>query len=325
MKKYQYNSLRVLALNQVKGLSLNLKKNFKDISQKILDTIKAVDKRLHGSLSILRETIQRFSEKRGNEAAASLAYYTLFSIFPLLIVLIVVGSFFLKRDIVQQRILEAVTSIIPIAESVITDNILSVMELRGAVSFIAIISLIWSGSNMFNILVLNINRAFHDARKRNFLHTRLIAFLFIVILALLMVLSLTSTAFLELVPSLEIPINGKQLHETVIWRLLARAIPFVIKFLLFWGIYVWIPRTHVDKRPALIGALMAALAWELVTNAFTWFISSGFANFQPVYGSMSAIVALLTWVYLTGMIVILGAHLVSSIQKITSVNGDDEA
>ncbi len=87
-------------------------------------------------------------------------------------------------------------------------------------------------------------------------------------------------------------------------------VPLMIKLLLFFAIYSWIPRnSSILLKARLIGALVAAGLWELATRALSWALATGFTNFEPVYAHSSSIIALMTWMYLTGYIVFLGAHL----------------
>lgn len=83
---------------------------------------------------------------------------------------------------------------------------------------------------------------------------------------------------------------------------------------MFWGLYQWVPTVPVSRKASLIGSLIAGVAWVLLNNGFTWYLSSGLSQYQLVYGSLGTIVALLFWVYLTGIIVLIGAHLTAAIQ-----------
>ena len=64
---------------------------------------------------------------------------------------------------------------------------------------------------------------------------------------------------------------------------------------------------------SLWGAIVASLALQFATRLFAWFLSSGLATFELIYGSLGAGFALITYVYLVGLITILGAHLSAAI------------
>lgn len=290
----------------------------KNFIQQFIDRLRKIYRRLNqlsgGILGIIRRAFEGFSDQRGSEAAAGLAYYAFFSIFPMLLVFIVVGSFFIDRAVVQSRLLEILQGVIPGAQEVVVENIDRVLELRGTVTFIALISLVWSATSVFNILAININRAFPKADSLNFLTGRLRGLLMFVGLGLLMLLSFASSTLIGLVPSINIPLNGKALHETFLWRIVALSVPVLLNMLLFWGIYYWVPTTGVSRRASLIGGLIAGIAWQVLNRGFTWYLSSGLSKYRLIYGSLGTVVALLFWIYLTAMILLIGAHLTASIQ-----------
>jgi membrane protein len=286
-----------------------------NIKQWLQNTYQKVDRLTGGILGIISNAVKRFNEERGSEAAASLAYYAFFSIFPMLLVFIVVGSFFIDSNVVQSHLVDLLQGIVPGIESVIIQNIDRVLRLRGAVTFVALISLVWSATSVFNVLVKNINRAFPKAHVPDFLKGRFMGLLMVSALGLLVLLSIASAAFSSLIPVINIPLDGKALHETFIWKMVAFLIPIGINLLMFWALYYWVPRVKVSRKASLAGALIAGLGWELLNNIFAWYLSSGLSRYRLVYGSLGTIVALLFWIYLTAIIALLGAHITASIQQ----------
>lgn len=289
----------------------------KDFAQNAYNRLRQIYHRINelsgGILGIIRHAVEGFTQERGSEAAAGLAYYAFFSIFPMLLVFIVIGSFFVDRAVVQSRLLEILQGVIPGAKEVVIENIDRVLELRGAVTFIALISLVWSATSVFNILAKNINRAFPKADALNFIKERLRGFLMFLGLGLLMLLSFASSTLVGLIPSINIPLNGKALHETFVWRIFALSVPILLNMLLFWAIYYWVPIIGVSRRASLIGGLIAGIAWQLLNRGFTWFLSSGLSRYRLIYGSLGTVVALLFWIYLSAIVLLLGAHLTASI------------
>ena len=292
--------------------------NNKDIYQKTIGALKRLytntDNLTDGALEIIRITFERFTEERGSEAAASLAYYAFFSIFPMLLVFIVVGSFFVDTEVVQSQLLNVLEGVLPGAEDLVIQNINQVLRLRGAVTFLALISLIWSSTSVFNILARNINRAFPQARLLDFIKGRVRGLIIFFGIGLLLLLSLAASSLSGLIPAIEIPIDGINLHETFIWQIGAFLVPVFFNWVMFWALYQWVPTVTVSRKASLLGGLIAGVAWVLLNNGFTWYLSSGLSQYQLVYGSLGTIVALLFWVYMTSTIVLIGAHLTASIQ-----------
>jgi membrane protein len=98
-----------------------------------------------------------------------------------------------------------------------------------------------------------------------------------------------------------------------LWEVVSRLIPWLFTFLLFFGLYLWVPNVEVERRAALWGAVAAAIAWEVVKNGFVLYLGSGLVKYELVYGSLGAVVALMLWIYLGGWITLFGAHLSAAI------------
>lgn len=293
---------------------MKLRETLNKIKQSLQSAYFKVDEFTGGVLEILRIAFTRFGQERGSEAAASLAYYAFFSIFPMLLVFIVIGSFFVDRTVVQNQLLAMLQGVIPGAEDLVIGNIERVLQLRGAVTLVALVSLVWSATSVFNILAKNINRAFPKAIVPDFIRGRLLGFFMLLALGLLMLLSIVVNTAVGLIPAIEIPFNGKSLHETLLWQIGSFLLPITMNTLLFWALYYWIPSVNVNRKASLISALVVGVSWEILNNGFTWYLSSGLDQYRLIYGSVGTVVALLFWIYLTGTITLLGAHITASIE-----------
>ena len=75
----------------------------------------------------------------------------------------------------------------------------------------------------------------------------------------------------------------------------------------------WIPNTKVGWTEAIIGASVAATAGEITKFCFTWYVSSGFARYDLIYGSLGTLVILMLSIYLGSLILLFGAHLSAAI------------
>jgi membrane protein len=263
-----------------------------------------------GVVGVIRDAFQRFSQARGAEAAASLAYYTMFSLFPLLLALIAGGSFFLEGEQVKQEVIQSVSEVIPISQDLIESNVQQVLKQRGTVGIVGVIGLLWSGMGVFTVLVRHLNRAWENAKPRNLLERRLVALGIVGLLVVLLILSLLSTPILDFLPDLQGEVS---LYETTLWGILSAVLPAVFSFVIFLILYRWVPNTRVSWRQAVTGAAFVAVVWELAKEGFTWYLSSGLVRYRLVYGSLGAVVALMLWVYLSSLLTLLGAHLSAAV------------
>jgi len=266
-----------------------------------------------GRLSILRNTLKAFSETRASQAAASLAYYAIFSLFPLLLVLIAGGSYFMDSQQVFRAVIQFVQSALPASPQLISENLRQVLDARDAVGIVGLLTLLWSASGVFTNLAYNINLAWPKASRRNFLRKRLVGLGMIGGLGLLLIMSLILNWITTLIPFLNKD-NASSLTLDL-WRLISALGSWLMIFLLFLALYRWIPTTHVDRGATLWGALIASIAWKLALAGFSWYLLSGLGRYQLVYGSLGAIVALLFLIFIISMITLFGAHLSASIDR----------
>lgn len=276
-----------------------------------------LDKRSGGSLHVLKTAIKSYRKARGSQAAAAMSYYALFSLFPLLLVLVAAGSYFLEGDPVQ-IVMDLVTEAIPVSQVLIERNLEQVLAARGAVGLIGLLTLLWSASGVFSVLAININLAWPQAERRSFLEQRTLAIALVVILFVLLVASVIGSTITEILDEFQIPLLGTvQFYGTFLWRLLSNILPLFFSFLLLLALYRWLPTTQVSWRAAFWGALFSSIAWEVATSAFVWYLDSGLSRYQLVYGSLGAVIALLFIIFISSQVILFGAHLSSAVHRQT--------
>lgn len=305
----------------MEGLFQGLKNRIKawserrgEVKSRIRSFYLNLNDRLGGVLGILRHALNNFNLMRGAQASASLAYYGLFSIFPLLLAVVSVGSMFLEGELVKVELLEIITDWIPVSADAVNTQITSVLNRRGPVTIVAVISLLWSGSNVFEKIIVNINSAFPKGSRPGFLKSRGMALLIILLIILLFSASLVFSTVVEIFTSEGNVLFGQIITSTKAWVDWLKIVPLVLKILLFLAVYSWIPQsTSILFMARLIGAVVTAALWELSSRLLGWAISSGFTNYEIIYGSLASIIALMFWLYLSGYILFFGAHLVHAI------------
>jgi membrane protein len=261
---------------------------------------------------ILNSAIRTFTDKQAAQASASLAYYALFSIFPLLLVFIAGGSYFLDRNQVFATVTQFIQQALPISKQVINENLRQILEARGTAGIISLLTLLWSASGMFTSLAYNINLAWPHASRRNFLQNRVVGLWMIVGLIGLIVLSLVLSWITSKLPQMDLAHASPMV--LFLLRLISSFGSWLSIFLVFLTLYHWIPALHVKWSGTFWGALLASIAWKAATAGFAWYLNSSFGQYQLVYGSLGAIVAFLFLVYIISLITLFGAHLSAAIE-----------
>ncbi|MBS1248796.1 MAG: hypothetical protein MAG431_00358 [Chloroflexi bacterium] len=263
----------------------------------------------HCLFRIIWYAIKRLGEERGAGAAASIAFYSFFSLFPLLLVLVAVGSSLLKIPRAEAEILEFLVSIFPFSGQLVARNLEQVLEVRGSVGALALAALMWSGSGVFFVLASNINRAWPETDQHAFLKRRYMA---MVMLLVLLIILLALLILRHVLPLVLTYLNGGEdfldkLHyfsSFMIWGTI-----FVGLLIL----YRWIPNRQVPLSAGVWGGSVASFGLLVAIKGFTWYLRSGLARYNLVYGSLGAIAILLFWIYISSFIILFGTHLSAAV------------
>jgi membrane protein len=264
-----------------------------------------------GRMDIAKDAIASFSEKRASQAAAGLAYYALFSLFPLLLVLIAGSSFFLQSEQAFALVARILQEALPVSGQLINENLRQIWAGRGTVGVLGLLALLWSASGFFTNLAYNINLAWPKASRRNFLANRLVGLGMIAGLILLLVLSLGLDGGARIV--LRVDTFGPV--QAGLWGLVSAAGSWLTIFLLFLALYRWVPAPSVDWRATAWSALAASIAWKAALAGFAWYTAMGLQQYRLIYGSLGAVVVLLLLIFVLSLVILFGAHLCAAIDK----------
>jgi membrane protein len=193
------------------------------------------------------------------------------------------------------------------------------------VGLFGLVGFAWSASNAFSMLIDNINQAFPDAEIRSFLRKRLAAFGILGVIVVILILTMFSSTLLSLLSQFKIPILGNvNFYSSTTWSLITQVTPLIITFILFINLYRWVPNSEISWKAAFWSALTVTVLWETASTGFRWYLSSGLSDFELVYGSLSTIVVLMLWIYLSSLIIFLGAHFCAAITGYMNKNRNNE-
>lgn len=282
------------------------------IIQRLETAYDRVDAASRGWLGVLRRTLEQFTQARGFQAAAALSYYSLFSLFPLAVLLINVLGWFIDSAQVEGFFSLLASRMLPDAQGVeelVMDALASIFASRGQVTVISLIALLWAASGVFTNLTFNVNLAWSENGQPSPITARLLGILMVVIVYIGLMLLLMASATLGVLSMLPVALmrwlgySGQIIEE---WTV--AAISLIVSSLMFFGLYKWAPRVPVPWRIAFGSALFAAISTYLLNLGFTWYLGSGLARYERLYGPLTAIIVLMVWFYLTVAVILLGAH-----------------
>jgi membrane protein len=248
-------------------------------------------------------------ENQGKDSAASIAYYTLLSLFPMILGLVSIGGFFLKSEVIQLRVNSLIVETLPVSAEYVTRTIESLVRARGAAGITSVIVLMWSASKMVGAMSRSINRALGMRRNYAIYLSSLRYFALTLIVAVLILLTLAVAPAAELLSELELELIGKR-WNTVLDVIANRTVGLLATGLMVGAVYALLPYQKVPWRDLLPGLLVAAVLIESGKALFVWYMETA-ANYSAVYGSVSSIIVLLIWLYFSARVVLFGAEVIN--------------
>lgn len=256
---------------------------------------------------VSRRAITGFLEHEALQYAGSMAYFGVLSIFQLLVLGIVVGSFVLGEGVARDFVIEQVEAGSPLDGETVGGVIDAAIASRGGMTIIGFAFLAWSGLGIFSALSRGISQVFENAPPRPFLKDKLIGLLLMAMTGVLAVGALVigiATGILQAAAS--DLIAGVPGGDTAIW-LIGLVVPILLIFLAFWVIYRVVPNRPVTWSEVLPGALVATLLWTVLRLGFTYY-ATNIANYDSAFGPLATGITLLVFLYFGSVIVLLGAE-----------------
>ncbi|RDU36103.1 ribonuclease [Neobacillus piezotolerans] len=259
------------------------------------------------SKNIFKQLWHRIQEDDLPGLAAQLAYYFLLSMFPMLIFLLTLLPYL---PIPHHDILGAISRYAPEeAMALIETSLNSVMEKRsGGLLSIGIIGTIWSASNGINALVRAFNKAYNVRESRPFIVARGMAIVFTFGMITVFIVALALPVFGKTIGLFLFSQFGLDDQFLAVWSAIRWIVSALILFGIFTVIYWVAPNVKMKCKAAVPGAFFATIGWTIVSLLFSFYVNN-FGNYTATYGSIGAIIILMIWLYLTGLIILLGGEI----------------
>ncbi|MDW7613993.1 YihY/virulence factor BrkB family protein [Peribacillus simplex] len=272
---------------------------------------------MNKSIKFSKELIKEIKEDRVTGLAAEQAYYYLLALFPLLILLLSILPF-LNIDI--QTALDTIKTFMPTETmEVIEKNIINILsERNGGLLTFGFLGTIWSASNGMNAFIHSMNIAYDVEETRNFLKARFISIMltlglvvaFIVMLGLPVFGKVIIDILQQVIP---IPEEMQILFSLLRWIIAVAVISLVLTFL-----YRFAPNKSFPIKHVIPGAVTATVLWLGISLGFSFYVSN-FANYSSTYGSLGGVIILMLWLYLSGLIFVIGGEINAILHRQNSI------
>lgn len=271
--------------------------------------------RFVNGLRFVLDVFKAFQRHGCASLAASLAFFSLLSLFPLVFLLLYGISFLVSQDVIgEQFLLSFLKGFLPSLGERLAEELHRISALE-SVRWIVFLSFAWFGALVFYELDYALNVAFESTWRRHPLISTAISVASLGATGLLLIVSYVATQTINLltgyVPRLwGLDLVGLAAHDF----LLTYTLPFVLAFLTVSLLYRYVPRRRPEWREAMVGAMTFGLLWVSAKLLFVTY--SGYATvYVRLYGSLLEVVLLLLWVYYSAVLLLFGAVIAHKLQQ----------
>ncbi|MFB2934572.1 YihY/virulence factor BrkB family protein [Aerosakkonemataceae cyanobacterium BLCC-F154] len=260
---------------------------------------------------ILRQTFDEWSEDKASRLAAALAYYTVFSIAPLLVIVIAIAGLIFGEEAARGEIVTQIQGLVGRSGAEVIETAIqnANQPATGSIaSIISIVALLFGAIGVFTQLQDALNTIWEVQPKpgrpvkgfirRNVLSFTMvlgIGFLLLVSLVISAVLAGISTYFSHLVPGFD-----------VLWQIINFLVAFAVTTLLFAMIFKFLPNVHITWGDVWIGAIITSLLFSIGRFLLGLYLGNG--SFGSTYGAAGSLIIILAWVYYAAQILFFGAE-----------------
>jgi len=256
--------------------------------------------------------IQKVTQADLSGMGAQLAYFFLLSLFPLLIFVMTLVPFL---NLPQEQVYTMMKELLPEqVYSLIGDTLKDVLENRnGGLLSVGILATLWSASNGVNALIKSLNQSYGKAETRPFIIARSMSVVFTLVLILLVVVALILPVFGSQIGHFLANTIGLGEQFGAIFDKFRILLPPLVIFCGLVFMYWLGPNVKMYLRSAIPGAIVSTVCWLVISYVFSIYINN-FSNYSATYGSIGGIIILMLWLYITGMVLMIGG-LVNAIMQ----------
>jgi len=265
------------------------------------------------ALHFARELFKSFLENRGLLLAGAVAYYTLLSILPLLILLVLALSHFLAKDQLLATLSRYLELVAPGYAAPLVEELAKLIGHREVTGGVMLVTLLFSSSLAFAVLQRAMAMIFHHrvrTHSRHWFTSAIIPYGYILLLGAGLLLITLASGALEALGAREVAILGHVRSLGGLAAALLYAIGLAGEIFLLTSIYMVMPAGRLSWKRALTGGVTAGLLWELTRHILAWFFAT-LSKVNLLYGSFATAISLLLSFEFAAIVLLVGAQVIA--------------
>ena len=261
-----------------------------------------------------------FKRNQGLLLAGAVAYYALLSIIPMLALILVGFSHFIKQEKLYNTILTNLQLVIPSHAEMIAGQVWAFLERRQLVGAFGILFMLFFSSMAFTVLENAMSIIFsHRARRhrRHFLISAIIPYVYIFLMGVGLLLVTLVSGALDALANKHIILFGLDLSMQYTSRIILYFSGLFSMVVMLTSLYLVMPVGRTSIRYALAGGITATILWEIIRHILVWYYST-LSLVNVIYGSLATAVVALLSIEIAVIILLLGAQVIAEFETSSS-------
>lgn len=263
------------------------------------------------------QVLKGFRANQGLLLSGAVAYYSLLSLIPFFILLMIILSHFIGQDFLLTSIRQSLEIIVPGQSDALVKQVTLFLEHRDVVGWLLGLVLFFFSTIAFSVLEKAMSVIFYHRvaiKHRRFLISAIIPYLFIMFLGIGFLIVVIIASILQAVGNTYVPFFGLNISLSGFSHVMLYLIGLSGQILVLTSIYIVMPVGFLSWRKALLGGITAGLLWEVVRHMLVWYFST-ISLVSVVYGSLTTVIITLLSIEIAAMILLLGAQIISEYER----------
>ena len=274
-------------------------------------------------------TLKAFRANQGLLLAGAVAYYALLSIVPLLILIVIALSQVIDQAALLQTLARYLEWLVPGQSRAIVHELSSFLDHRELLGWVLLATMLFFSSLAFTVLesamsVIFLHRAV--VRRRHFLVSALLPYLYILSLGVGMLLATLVAGSLQVIGQESVELFGRSWSLHGVSGVLLYLLGLAGEIFILTSVYMVMPVGRLRISHALIGGVTAALLWEITRHLLVWYFAT-LSQVSVVYGSLTTAIVVLLSLEIAATLLLFGAQVISEYERLgpASASGREQA
>lgn len=255
----------------------------------------------------MEQLIFRYKDDDLSGMSAQITYYLILAFFPFLLFLINLLSF---TPLSTEILFANFNRFLPNETGDLVKNIIvKTLQVKSKMLLIVgMIGSLWAASKGILAIMKGLNKAYDVEESRNFIKLNSISLISTIGITVMIILSFVMLVFGKVIGTHVLGLVGAKNLFNIVWLFLRYCIPLATMFTTFSLIYGYVPNKNLKFNNIRVGAIFTTIGWVTTSLLFSFYVNN-FGNYEKVYGSLGGVIGLISWLYISTLIILLGGEL----------------